>query len=160
MSLKAYEDFEPEPLAFPIRGKTYTPPPISAKTGLTLVKALAGDPELVNKEARSLWQLVLGPTYDEMIADDVPLDALARAGFAMLADWQADRDAAVRVWESGIDPEVRAALAAAMRDGSTTSPSTAAAGSSTRRQASTSGTNSRKTRAARSGGKNSSNTGR
>jgi hypothetical protein len=54
-----------------------------------------------------------GSVYDEMLADDVPLDALARAGFAMIVDWQNDRAAAERVWESGIDPEARAAMTAA-----------------------------------------------
>jgi hypothetical protein len=108
--LEPYEDVAKEPLAFPINGKTYTPPPISAKGGIYLMRALAGDPEVAEQPSQSLWQVLLGPVYDEMVADDVPLDALGRAGFAMLVDFQNDREAAERVWRSGIDPEAQAAL--------------------------------------------------
>jgi hypothetical protein len=166
MPLKAYEQFAAEPLAFPIRGKIYTPPEIGMRTGTTLARLLAGDRDAASTNTTSLWQLVLGCTrecqpheercpadcaehagacgsvYDQMREDDVPLEAVARAGFAVLVDWQNDRDAAIRVWESGIDPEARAALAAAAR--STIQPSTpSAAASTTRKRAS--GTGTRKT---------------
>lgn len=157
MPLKPYEQFAAEPLAFPVGGKVYTPPVISAKTGVRLMQVLAGDLSKLPAGRRSLWQMVLGceetcdpddapcgGVYDQMLADGAPLEALTRAGFAMLVDWQTeDRSAAERVWESGIDPEARAALAAAAR--STTLPSTpAAAAPSTPTRASGTGTRARK----------------
>jgi len=162
--LKAYEDVVNEPLAFPIGGKIYTPPPLSAQAGIYIVKALAGDPDVANEPSRNLWQTLLGPAYDEMIADDVPMDALSRAGFAMLGDFQNNREAAVRVWESGIDPEARAALAAAVL--STTRRSTPpAAANTTPKRASGTGTprkrtTAKKTTASRSRGGKSSRPGR
>lgn len=162
MPLKAYEEVVGEPLAFPINGKIYTPPPISAKAGIYLVRALAGDPGVSNEPSQSMWKVLLGPVYDEMIADNVPMDALARAGFAMLVDWQNnDRAAAERVWESGIDPEARAALAAAILQ--TTQPSTPpAAANTTRTPASGTGTRTtaRKKPAKRTTSSRSSRTGR
>lgn len=161
MPLKPYEEFAKEPLAFPIAGKMYTPPPVGSRLGIALVRALAGDTSGLPDDTKSLWQLVLGGAYDEMVADDVPLEALARAGFATIVDFQNDREAAVKVWESGVDPEARAALMAAIR--STTQPSTRpAAASTTPRRASGTGTRKRATTRTASGssGRKSSRNGR
>lgn len=144
MPLKSYDEIAPEALAFPIGGKVYEPPPINVRTGITLVQALSGDPELLAQESRSLWQMLLGATYDEMYADEVPLDAVARAGFAMLVDFQGDRAGAIRVWESGIDPEARAAITAALRTTGSTQSTGTASGRKTPSRASTRATTSRK----------------
>lgn len=161
--MSQFKDYDEvvEPLAFPIRGKVYTAPPVPAKFGIALVRAIAGDEDALGElagDSRSLYAALLGPAYDEMIADDVPLDALSRAGFAALVDWQAGRDAAVRVWESGIDPEARAALMAALRRGLTPSTGTGSA-RKTPSRASTKRTTSRtgtpRTRANPSSGKRS-----
>lgn len=159
MQLKDYDECAEPPLAFPIRGKLYTPPPISISTGVALIRALAGDTELLSMESRSLWQMLLGPIYDEMVADDVPIDAVNRAGFAVLVEFQAGRDAAVKAWESGIDPEARAALAAALRVTDSTPSTGTGLARKTRSRASTSSTTSRpaaaRTQAKRSSGKRS-----
>jgi hypothetical protein len=114
MPLKAYEEIAPEPLAFPINGKLYVVPPVGFQTGLRLTEIIQAGPSVQTPEtAEDLWRMILGPAYDEMKTDDVPGDALARAGFAALTDFQFGRDAAEAVWESGADPK---ALAAVMLD--------------------------------------------
>lgn len=106
MALKAYEEIAPEPLAFPIGGKLYTVPPVGFQTGLRLTEMIQAGPQVQSKEtAEDLWRMILGSAYEEMKADDVPGDALARAGFAAITDFQFGRDAAEAVWESGADPK-------------------------------------------------------
>lgn len=130
MSLKAYEDFAPEPLAFPIGGKVYTVPPLGFREGIALQRVLSGDDkELLERPAEDAWRMVLGSAFDAMVADNVPVEALARAGFAALADHQYGREMAVHVWESGIDPKALEAALEASREkvpgvGSTPSPGT------------------------------------
>lgn len=169
MPFKAYEEFAEQPIQFPVGGKVYTVPPISAKLGILLASALNGDAHATKTlgQGQSLWAKLLGPVYNEMLADDVPIEVVGRAGFAVLCDFQYDREAAERVWETNIDPEARAAMAAAIRDpkmatASLRSLSTAAA-SRTPSPASSSGTSSRtpaRKRANRSAGKSSSTSGR
>lgn len=132
MPFKAYEEFSKPPIELPVGGKTYTLPPVGAKLGILLLSAFNGDAHATATlgTSTSLWQLVLGCTeecvagtdtacgsvYDQMLADNVPLDVVGRAGFTGLADFQYDRETAERVWESNLDPEARAALAAAVRE--------------------------------------------
>jgi hypothetical protein len=145
MPLKPYEEFAQEPLTFPIGGKLYITPPLGFLDGLRLQRVIAGeDHSLDDKPAEEVWRLILGPTWDEMVADNVPLEAMNRAGMAALADFQFGRTIAETVWESGVDPEAlaAAATAAASKD-SKPSPSTDAA-SSTRSPASSSPTTSLK----------------
>ena len=148
MPLKAYEDFAQEPLAFPINGKTYTLAPVGFREGIKLQRVLAGEDDSLNDApAEEAWRLVLGPAYDEMVADNVPMEALSRAGLAALADFRYGREAAERTWESGLDPKaLEAALEAAAqtppkRPASPRSRSTASA-TKTRKRASTSATTS------------------
>lgn len=151
MPFKAFEEFAEEPIRLPVQGKVYEVPPIGAKLGLLLARALEGDKKAVAEIGRgdSFWGKMLGPVYQQMVADDVPMEVIGRAGFAVMADFQYDREAAERVWESGLDPEARAALMAAMQTGqvptmgSLRSPSTAAA-NRTQRRANSSGTRSPK----------------
>lgn len=111
MPLKAYEEIAPEPLAFPIGGKMYVCPPVGFKEGLRLTEIIqAGAQAQTPESAEDLWRMILGTAYDEMKADNVPGDALARAGFAALTDFQFGRDAAEAVWESGADPKALAAV--------------------------------------------------
>lgn len=110
MTLKAFEDFAPEPLAFPIGGKLYTVPPLGYRQGIQLQQAISDGISIGTPEDE--WRLVLGSAWDEMTADNVPLGALSRAALATMADYRFGRDAAERVWES--DPEALAvALTAA-----------------------------------------------
>ena len=140
MPLKAFEDFAPEPLAFPIGGKVYTAKLVGMADGLRLQRVIEGkDDSLSKAEPEVLWRMVLGDAWDEMMADNVPIEAASRAALAALADFQFGRAEAERVWEAGISPEALAARAAASRQEST--PSTRTGGAAkTRRRASTSGT--------------------
>lgn len=140
MPLKAYEDFAPEPLAFPISGKMYVAPQIGVADGLLLQRAIEGkDDSLNDAPPEVLWRKVLGAAWDEMMADNVPIEAASRAALAALADFQYGRSEAERVWEAGISPEALAARVAASRQESTPSTRTGGAGK-TQRRASTSGT--------------------
>jgi hypothetical protein len=148
MPLKAYEEFAQEPLAFPIGGKVYTVPPLGFTTGIRLQRVLAGEDDSLNDApAEEGWRLVLGPVWDQMIADEVPMEAMVRAAFAAMTDFQFGREQAERVWEAGLDPK---ALAEAVMNARQTleelkqSSSTGAA-SETRKRASTTGTSSPKT---------------
>lgn len=157
MALRAYEEIAPDPLAFPIGGKTYVVAQPGYLTGLKLQQLVAGDLDVeaeFGNDAEGLWRLILGPTFEQMRKDNVPGEALARAAFTALTDYKFGRTAAEKVWETGIDPK---ALASAMQQmatkppsstapkakGSTRSRSTASA-SGTRKPASTSRTTSRK----------------
>ena len=139
MPFKDYAEFA-EPIALPINGKTYTIPPCPAGLGLEIL-ALEVDSKT---PAVELFRRLLGSTWDQMIADDVPLAAVSRAGLVAMVDVQLGRESAEAVWEAGISPEAVAALAAAKTtEGSTPSPSTDAE-TSTPRRASMSGTTSPK----------------
>jgi hypothetical protein len=132
MALRPYEELAPEPLAFPINGKVYTVPPVGYREGLRLTEMIQTGPTgKFEESAEDVWRMVLGPTYDQMKADNVPGDALARAAFTALTDFQFGRDAAEVVWESGLDPkalsEAMAKRTAAKPPASTRSRSTASA---------------------------------
>jgi hypothetical protein len=149
MALKAYEEFAEEPLAFPIGGKVYAVPPVSYLTGIRLTRLFTGeDHSLDGKPAEEGWKLILGAAWDEMAADDVPMDAMSRAGLAAIANFQFGREAAERVWEANISPEALAAAVAANRKERRAKPtrsSSTAAGAKTRARASTSGTRTSRT---------------
>lgn len=144
MAFKDFREFA-ENLRLPINGKTYDIPPVPARLGIQLLGVAKGDdvPELAALTGLDLWRALLGSAWDEMVADDVPMSAIARAGLTALADYQQGRAVAEAVWEGGIDPERMAARVAALLKDSTPSTTTDEA-SSTRRRASTSGTTSRR----------------
>ena len=149
MPLKAYEEFAQEPLAFPVGGKVYVVPPLGFTDGIRLQRVLAGeDDSLTDAPAEDGWRLVLGSAFDEMVADKVPIEAIARAGFTAMTDFQFGREQAERVWEAGLDPKALAAAVTAAREaldkGSTPSSSTGAA-NGTRKRASSTTTSSPKT---------------
>lgn len=147
MPLKAYEEFAQEPLAFPIGGKSYVVPPLGFTDGIRLQRILIGQDESLNDAPpEAAWELILGSAFEEMCADKVPMEAVARAGFTAMTDFQFGREQAERVWESGLDPK---ALADAIRGAekqlaSQRSNSTGAA-RRTRTRASSTGTTSRPT---------------
>lgn len=165
MPFKEYDEFAEEPIRLPVKGKTYTVPPISAPLGILMARALSGDTDAITElgQGQSLWAKLLGSVYDEMLSDCVPMEVVGRAGFAVLTDFQYDREAAERVWETNIDPEARAAMAAAIRDPETAMASlqslSTARASKTPSRANSSGTTSRKapsrSKASRSPGKRS-----
>ena len=161
MPLKAYEEFSQEPLTFPIAGKQYVVPPLGFTDGILLQRIIAGeDAALEQAPAEEGWKLILGSAFDEMVADKVPLEAIARAGFAAMTDFQFGREQAERVWESGIDPKALAASIQAAHKALTDSTQSSSTGveSRTQSRASSTGTTSPKTtkRTAGKGGKSGS----
>jgi len=138
--MRDWEDFAEEPLELPIGGTVYVVPPIGIKAGLTLRGVVQGEDDSLNdKPATELWRLALGSAYDEMVADDVPMAALNRAGAAALADATHGRAAAVKAWEIGLLPEPLAGQGPAA--GTETPRRTRPAGASTtRKRASGTGT--------------------
>lgn len=145
MALKAYEEFAEKPLVFPIGGKQYTVPALSYHTGIRLTRIFTGeDHSLDGKPPEEGWRLVCGAAWDEMAADDVPMDAMSRAGLAAVADFQFGRAAAELVWESNVSPEALAAATAANRKERRATQRSTAAAAKTRSRASTSGTSSPK----------------
>lgn len=132
-------------LALPIRGTTYTVPPVDAETGLRLQRlaevaakvaqaAESGDPldgvALDDAGEIDLYRDALGAAYDEMIADRVPWPALKVAGVTAWLDAAVSREAAEAYWNAAGDPELLAGNRETRR----------AAARSTRRPASASGT--------------------
>lgn len=114
MPLKAYEEFAKEPLGFPIAGKVYTVPALGFTDGILLQRIVAGEQTaFTDAPVEDGWKLVLGSAFDDMVTDKVPMEAIARAGFAAMADFQFGREAAERVWESGLDPKALAAAVTA-----------------------------------------------
>ena len=102
----AFEDYTEfiEPLELPIRGKTYRIPPMSLETGLRLKPFLEGKvPEGLTDA--DLSRLTLGDTFDEMVADGVPVEAQQRAMLVALAEYQSGRGAAELIWKTGGDPK-------------------------------------------------------
>lgn len=145
MALKAYEEFAEEPLTFPIGGKLYVVPPLSYHTGIRLTRIISGeDHSLDGKPAEDGWRLVLGPCWDEMVSDDVPMDAMSRAGLAAISDFQFGRAAAERVWEANISPEALAVAVAANRKQKRAARTSTATARKTHSRASSSGTSSPK----------------
>jgi hypothetical protein len=147
--VKSWEDVAPEPLEFPIGGKRYRVPDLDYRAMLTMQKIRAGEStEYDNAPAEVTWRLVMGSAWDEMIADNVPAEAIGRAGLATLAYFEQGIETAEAIWESGVDPK---ALAAAILSRSGQSqPSSTAEATETPSPASSSGTSSRRTSSTKS----------
>ncbi|WP_096302888.1 hypothetical protein [Jatrophihabitans sp. GAS493] len=150
-------------MSFPIGDKDYVVPPVGFEAGNEILKVLSMSPaqlEDAKITSQGLYKLGLSDAlWDQMLADNVPHHAMWRAGLASVIHFQtlaangtneAALLAAEGVWESGISPEALAAWMAAQHQqnpgDSTTSPSGAKAGSSTKPRANTSGTTSSRTR--------------
>lgn len=139
--MKTWEDVAPERLAFPIAGKLYTVPELDYRSMLTVQKIKAGEAtELDGMPAEDTWRLIMGAAWDDMRADNVPAEAMGRAGLATLIYFEQGIEAAEAVWEHGIDP--KALAAAILSKIEQPQPSSTAAASKTRSPASMSGTSS------------------
>jgi hypothetical protein len=128
--MKPWDEIRPDLLTFPIGGKVYTIPELAYDAMLTIQRAKAGETTYLDgMSAEETWRLVMGGAWDEMVTDNVPAEAIARAGFATLAYFELGADAAESIWENGIDPK---ALAEAMtRRASQPEPSSTDAASAT-----------------------------
>lgn len=141
MALREYTEFA-EPLRFPINGKVYTAPEVTIELGIRL-NGIADGTADQDMPMLELYKLLLGPVWDEMIADGVALNAASRAGMTVMNDFLYGREYAETIWETGLDPKAAAALTAA-RSGNRASRRSTSTGKArrTRSQASTSGTTS------------------
>ena len=138
--LRDYSAFAVEPLTFPINGKKYTVPPLSIPAGMQLAGIVSGtDKAFQKKEGVELWKLLLGPLWDQMIDDGVPIEAATRAGLTVLADHQYGREIAEATWEAGADPNLLAAYMTnkAARNRASRRSTTSATGRKTPTRAST-----------------------
>jgi hypothetical protein len=172
-----------KPLVLPYGGEEFIVLPVDYADGLTLVAVGNGESKDITEESpdEELFALVMGETWQQMLDARCPYPVMFRAGMASVQYQLAlvsgiDSDAAVaageRVWESGTDPEMMAALveAANLSSPKTSTPSTSTATArKTPPPASGRTTNSRKTTprtapkkkpAPRSTGTRSSSTGR
>lgn len=154
-------------LVLTVRGREYTVPLPSAELGLwcqriastagaihqastedeiqAAVEKIESLPEL-DGEDLTLAQRLLGPVYDQMVADKVPFPYIEFCGSTAYVWVVAGEEAAERYWTSGGRPEaVRPVNRAQRRAAARATGRTGTAGASaTRSQASTSGTRSPK----------------
>jgi hypothetical protein len=100
---EAYEKFA-DRLVLPIGGKEYTIPEVGAADGIKFnVNVATEDAEPISNE--EFFHMFLGTAYDEMVADNVPGNAILRAAMTALADWQSNRATAEVMWATGADPK-------------------------------------------------------
>ncbi|OAR21917.1 hypothetical protein A8W25_28140 [Streptomyces sp. ERV7] len=133
-----------ESLELPIAERTYTVPAPNAEIGLRTqaivhAAAVAADGGKVDEQVlsdaaeRDLYRDLLGPAYDEMVADAVPWPALKHCALTAMVWVAQDKAAAERFWNAAGDPSRLAPNRAARR-------SRSGGANSTRNQGSTSGT--------------------
>src|SRR6478752_5332110 len=124
MSFKSYDDFANASLRLPIKGKMYVIPSPDAATGLFCQRlmavgtsaALGQEPEgdtvdaiLSDDDERDLYRRLLGPAWDEMIADDVPWMVMQHAGTTAMVWVTNGWNAAEEYWNrQGPDPKAEA----------------------------------------------------
>lgn len=145
-------------LAVPFRGKTYQVPACDAETGLRLQKLVSAgvrsavdnklDPEtieLVNDaDENGFYQSILGPVYDELLADGASFPALKFIGQTALLWHAQDYAMASEFWMA--EGKVPAANRAQRRTATRTSTAVA---STTRKRASATSTTTPKATAPR-----------
>jgi hypothetical protein len=107
-----FNEFSNGFLKLPINGRTYTIYPVGIRTGALLRRAAEQDAEALAEldAGEKFYRAVLGATYDELYADDVPEPAVDRAALTAMADFTQGRIAALKVWETGHSPKALAAL--------------------------------------------------
>jgi hypothetical protein len=107
-TLPAWEDVAVPQIPVEIGGKIYLVPPMSIGSSLELGKAFAGDEEAQAKfdDPETFYRAVLGPLFDEFIADGVPAAAVDRVHLTAIQDWAHGRIAAESFWQLGPDPEI------------------------------------------------------
>lgn len=106
MSFKQYEEVA-DPLSFPLGDKSYTVE-VGLAAGIRLKKIMeqqAADETVDPLTDEEFNRLVLGPTYDQMLKDDVPLAFVARVVLTVLADFQRGREVAEVMWETQANPK-------------------------------------------------------
>lgn len=103
MPLKDYLEFV-EPLQLPCAGKTYALPPVGVKDAVTIVQGLDSGSG-VSMTDEELARILLGPTLEQMRADNVPAGFITKAVLTALADFRNGRAAAEEFWDAVTDPK-------------------------------------------------------
>lgn len=142
--LKEFTEFADGPLVFPYRGKKYTAPEVTIELGARLIGITDREQEQ-NLELIDLVKDMLGPVYDEMVADGVPLAFLTRVGETLLCDFQFGRTYAAAFWETGGDPKAMTDHMKALGNRASRRSKSTGKGTATQSPASTSTTTSRHT---------------
>lgn len=148
MSFRDLDEFFRSELRLPIRGREYVVPSPDAETGLwaqrlmaTASKAADGKEvsdeqarslDLSDDEERGLYGKLLGPAFDEMVADKIPWEHVKHAGMTALIWTAGNTEAAEQFWNSGGVPDPP--------NPPKPKGKSSGSGKSTRKQGSTSGT--------------------
>ncbi|MYX36724.1 MULTISPECIES: hypothetical protein [unclassified Streptomyces] len=158
MGFEALDDFLDETLTLPIKGREYVIEAPSAEVGLRTqaivqAAAIAADGGRANERVladaaeRDMYADLLGPAYEQMIADGVKWPRLKHAALTAMVWVVQSREQAERYWNLGGDPKAAAPNRASRRSQEARS----GGASTTRNQGSGSGTSTRPAR--RRGGK-------
>lgn len=123
MSFKDLQEYVEPWIDLPIGGKSYRIDSVDAETGIYCQQVLElgfaakrGDElseddlsslSLDDDEERDFNRRLLGPAYDEMIADRVPWEFVKHAARTVFAWTVQDRATAEAVWMAGGSPEGR-----------------------------------------------------
>jgi hypothetical protein len=153
MAFKDLDEFFEDTLSLPVGGKTYVVPGPSAETGLWAQRLIESGKaayfgkataELDDDEETNVYQRVLGPAFDEMVANGVLWKRIQHCGVTALIWCAGNEAAAEQYWEHGQSPEfqARAQNRATRRSGSKKKTGSAAA-TTTRKATSTNGTKKR-----------------
>lgn len=102
--LREFTEFADGPMVFPYKGKTYAAPEITIEMGIRL-SGITNDGQEQDVAVHDLAKDLLGPVYDEMVADGVPSSFLTRVFMTIVADFQYGRTYAEAMWETGADPK-------------------------------------------------------
>jgi len=116
MVLKAFTEYTQPPIEVQYEpgGKVYRIPAVTIEGG-AILRAQAADPAGFLEQHRDkpehwLYRLILGPVWDEMVADGVSELFAVRVYLTALTDHMAGREAAERMFAEGVDPLALAAL--------------------------------------------------
>lgn len=155
-----FPDYESahDSIELPYNGEVYELRKVPAVYGLPDHEAEArGVDPMSRLNQRDVLRELIGPdTYARMIDDNVPDDMVTLAALVSMLDWKANREEAEKAWLEGPDPELIAALTAAVQEKTTEPDSTVTeSGDETPTPASTNVTKSRKTSSAKSKAKRS-----
>lgn len=144
MALTPYSQLMQPLLVLPIDETTnITLPKVSAENGFRLNGIIDGkDEAFLDEGSEELFKLVLGPLFDELVADPrIDAELIARISYTALADFRFGRTFAEATWETGGDPKALPAWLASRAPNRAAKRSTArAAAPTTKRPASTTGT--------------------
>lgn len=146
------DEFLDDSITLPIGGRDYVIPSVPGKDGLWAQRLLeevdrakkAGDADagkLDDGDERMLYQRMLGPVFDEMLADDVKWQRISHAAMTVFFWTTSSRETAVKYWKAGGSPE---RLRSAGSPNRASRRASAAAARTTQKRASTSGTKARK----------------